>query len=129
MLTQMRRSFAIATLALLAACGGRTAVDESAQPAPDAPVTVAVHNNAFHDVDIYAIGPSGTVDWVGMVTGNSSATLTLRSLAYTTGPLRLIARPIGGRGVARTDRLLVHPGAMVEFTVQNNLGLSTAVVR
>ncbi|HET9984470.1 MAG TPA: hypothetical protein VFQ38_12810 [Longimicrobiales bacterium] len=129
MFIQIKRSLAVATLALLAACGGRTAVDESAQPAPDAPVTVAVHNNAFNDVDIYAVGPSGTVDWVGMVTGNSSATLTLRSLAYTAGPLRLLARPIGGRGLARTDPLLVHPGATVDFTVQNNLRLSTAVVR
>lgn len=129
MLTRIRTRFAVASLALLAACGGRAAVDESVQPAPYAPITVMVRNNAFSDVDIYAIAANGTVERVGMVTGNSSATLTLRALPYVAGPLRLVARPIGGGGLARTDPLLVQPGSRVEFTVENNLGLSTAVVR
>jgi hypothetical protein len=42
--------------------------------------------------------------------------------------VRIIAVPIGGSGVARSDNLSISPGETIVFTVQQHLAASSATV-
>ena len=125
----LKTSVAAALVLVASACSGSARSNGDGLPAPNAAITVMVQNNAFADMDIYAISPGGFADWVGFVPGSSSDTLTLRQTDFPDGTVRLLAHPIGGRGVARTGPLLVGPGEKVSFTIMDPLRLSFATVR
>jgi hypothetical protein len=122
----LSRSLAAGALLLLTACGGNTANGAGNAPTPGGPITVRVTNNAPSDMDIYAVSTVGYADWVGMVPGISSQTLSLPASDAWGGTLRVVAHPIAGRGVARSDPLFVAPGDQIRFTVQEPLGTSYA---
>lgn len=92
-------------------------------------VAVTVTNNNLADVDVYAIADGGMRLRLGTVTALSSGTFTARPSMFATGTLRLVASPIGGRGLARTDPLLVSAGQAVTFTIQPDLAASFGMVQ
>jgi hypothetical protein len=111
-------------------CGGgsRTLDLGSVAPAPGA-ITLTVRNDNFQDVNVYAIQDGGFSDHVGMVTGLGTAAFTLSPDLYATGTVRLVATPIGARGVARSGPLLVTPGNTIDFEIAADMRFSTASVR
>ena len=123
---------AVIVLGLMFAVGAcaRNAKPSTGEVSPTAgSVAVIVTNNNLADVDVYAIADGGMRLRLGTVTAVSSATLTARPSMFATGTLRLVASPIGGRGLARTDPLLVAGGQTVNFTILPNLAASFGTVQ
>jgi hypothetical protein len=116
---------ALVTLPAAEGCrsGNAYAVDDQ-QPEI---VVLAVKNDNFLDVDVYALS-SGLPTRVGTVTGLSSARFALNPTLYGASDFRIIATPIGGNGRASSGPLIVHAGQTVEFTVGSRLAQSVASI-
>ncbi|HEX8394480.1 MAG TPA: hypothetical protein VF665_19190 [Longimicrobium sp.] len=124
-----RRSFVLLFAVLLGAGGCGHNSEEGDDPAPRrGPVRLVLANQNFADMNIYAT-EVGRRTRVGMVTGNSTATLAVSGSLFPTGQLNLIAVPIGGRGRASTGPLLVRGGETVYFTITPQLSTSYASVQ
>ncbi len=128
----MSRLYMILTVLALGAgvagCGRNAGLEPGAvQPVAGA-VAVHVVNNAFSDVDVFAVS-EGVAHRLGMVTATSSGDFVLDPSYFPTGQLRLIAAPIGGSGRASSGLLSVMAGQTIEFDVAPHLQDSMAVVR
>lgn len=89
---------------------------------------VRVANHNWSDMNVY-IDRDGMRTRLGTVTTASSRTFTLpRGVMSVSGTLRLVADPIGGSAVFVTSPLLVSPGQLVEFTIENRVSLSSYTV-
>jgi hypothetical protein len=86
--------------------------------------TLEVHNDHLQDVNIYAVR-AGTRFRLGTVLSNTTETFTVPPAMLMPGDFRLLADPIGSARTFLTDPLLVQPGQVIEFNVQNYLNLST----
>jgi hypothetical protein len=101
-------------LALLAACGGRSA---DVSPPPAGPAMLQVENQSFSDMVIYALNGAQRVR-LGTATGNSTRTFTIpRYLVGGAGPLRFLADPIGGNRTPVSEEMTVQPGDLVTLTI------------
>ncbi len=105
------------------------AQEESAvEDARDDDIKVAVVNRNWLDVRVYAVSSTFTVR-LGTVSGLTETTFTLpRALQGSASDLQIAIRPIGQRGVHYSQPILVSPGDVIEYRVENSLGLSNAVV-
>jgi hypothetical protein len=94
----------------------------------DQPVILHVINHYSIPVDIHAIG-SGTSYRMGTVHPGMTAQFVLRPSMVGVGLVEFLAQPTNGDAPARTDRLQLRPGAIVDFELTTHLRGSTAVVR
>ena len=91
-------------------------------------IKIAVVNRNWLDVRVYAVSSTFTVR-LGTVSGLTETTFTLpRALRSSASDLQIAIRPIGQRGVHYSQPILVSPGDIIEYRVENSLGLSNAVV-
>lgn len=89
---------------------------------------VKVINQNWADVRVYVVSSSFSVR-LGTVTGLGQATFRVpRAVPFHSGDFQLAIRPIGSRSVYYSQPLLASAGDTVEFRVQNQLGLSSAIV-
>jgi hypothetical protein len=93
------------------------------------PLDVAVTNNNFADMKVYAISESGAMLRLGTVTGLSTGKFKLRRSTFPSGVLHLVATPIGGFGTGQSGMLQVTNARSVSFTVQSNIAASFGLVR
>ena len=122
---------AIVFFAAFAAGSAASACARTGQAAGDlAPATaigLAVTNQNFLDMDVYAVS-DGLATRLGTVNGNNTRTFTLNpSLAVR--DLRIVATPIGGNGQASTGEVIVSPGQTIEFRIGSTLRNSSVSIR
>ncbi len=90
--------------------------------------TVRVVNDNWHDITVYALR-AGYRRRLGTVTSFTSRVLTLPpTLLIPSDGLRLVADPIGSRGVYVTEPLVVNAGDVVEWRLLNNIRLSNIFI-
>ena len=122
---------AIAALALLAVSQAPSAAaqeDSVIVQAKANDIKVAVINQNWLDVRVYAVSSSHSVR-LGTVSSFGEAVFTLpRTLQASVSDLQLAVRPIGQRGVYYSMPILASPGDIIEFRVENHLALSSAIV-
>ena len=112
---------------LQAACFGGRQKDGDAVPAPNNELVVAVQNNNWNDVTIYAV-QNGKRVRLGTVASRERAVLTLQGAFGGAGSFRLLLDPIGGNAYL-TDPIALRPGDMLDLVIENNLRLSSWSVR
>ena len=87
-------------------------------------VQVRVVNHNWHDMLIYA-AVNGRLIRLGTVTSLSSETLKIpRWLVGFAANLEFVARGIGSRSETYSTSIQVSPGDMLEFRLENSIGLS-----
>ena len=87
-------------------------------------VQVRVVNHNWLDMRIYAVVNGRSIK-LGTVTGLTSETLTIReSLLSFAADLELVARGIGSRSENFRTSIQVSPGDVLEFRLENSIGLS-----
>jgi hypothetical protein len=92
-----------------------------------APVKVYVTNNNWLDLRIFVVETTTAgARWpLGRVTGKSTAGFEIPDhLGADLGNLVLIAESIGSRPQLRTERLQTWPGALVDWSIGAQIGLS-----
>ena len=114
----------VATLVAVPAAA-QTAAEESSETPR---TTVRVINDNWNDITVYAVR-NGYRRLLGHVTSFTSRELTLpRTLLIPNNELRLIADPIGRRGVYVSEPLVVNAGDVVEWRLRNNIRLSNIFI-
>lgn len=129
---RLLRALVPAALALtVAACGvfsqqpGDTASGDSDRQG----VTVKVKNLAWQNIHVYAISGSSW-ESLGVLSTHGEETYELpRSLVVGRREIRLAADPVGSRHAFISDEIAIEPGDRVEWTIQDNLALSSVFVR
>jgi hypothetical protein len=92
-----------------------------------APVDVHVESHNWSDITVYLI-TGGLPQRLGMVTALSSATFTFPALRlHTSGDVRLRALPVAGRPFT-SETILVNPGQMITWRLENDLSTSSLSV-
>jgi hypothetical protein len=96
-------------------------------PAATAQVSVAVESHNWNDITIYLLA-GGLPQRLGMVTALSSATFDFPSQRLnTSGGVRLRALPVAGRPFT-SETILVLPGQVITWTLENYLDASSLSV-
>jgi len=104
----------VLTLACHSGQGGQPG--DQAEPIPKTHLTVT--NQAFLDMDIYALPQDGARVRLGSVSGNSTEHLTIPDyLVRTPITMRFLLIPIGGNYSPRSQLIQVNPGDEVELTI------------
>jgi hypothetical protein len=122
---------AAALMLLALACGGKSALrNPPGSPAMGAnTIPVTIHNNSDFTVDVYATGAGNSTQMIGTVSSGQVGTLQIDMSTIATGPIQLIAVPLGGRGLARSGPLVLTSGDdSIRFNIQPNLSASVATV-
>jgi hypothetical protein len=112
----MRRPLSLAAAALVAIVAACTGTGKNA-PTPQPVTTVHVQNQAFIDVDVFAVY-SGSRVRLGTVTANGAA--NFRIPATVVGPgrdLQFLADPIGSVRQGVSFAIYVRPGEHVSLTI------------
>jgi hypothetical protein len=113
---------ALATFALPVTGDATVPVVEDSVRADAVQVRVVNHN--WLDMRIYAV-VNGRSLRLGTVTGLTSETLKIReSLVGFGADLGLVARGIGSRSEIYRTSILVSPGDVLEFRIENSIRLS-----
>jgi len=95
----------------------------------DVQTTVRVSNQNWSDMVVYALS-NGLRVRLGTVTSMSTRRLAVpKHLLTASGEFRLAADPIGAPQGFVTQPIQVYPGSRIEFTIQNNLPISSYSVR
>ena len=105
--------------------------EEDVPAAQNEPVTVRVTNDSWSDMRIYVVETATRrTPWrIGTVTALSRARFELPDhLRAELTHLVLVAVAIGSRQRQFTDRLQTRPGALVDWRINAQLGLSFATV-
>jgi hypothetical protein len=121
-----RLAVLLATAPLGAACHSWSGSSPPAALAygPADSVSLQVANHNWSDVVIYVLR-DGQPSRIGIATAASSASFVLpRRMLGQAGEIRLWGRPIGGRGDAFTETVVVQPGQWVEWTLETDLSRS-----
>lgn len=128
----MHRTRLVTTLlvgALLGGCARGATMSEGGDvdlPPDDAALSVNNQNEA--DVDVYAVS-GGVSSRLGTVIAHSTDTFRLVPSWYVGGEVRIVARAIGGGGLANSGRVTVRGGELIAFTVAPVLAQSTVLIR
>lgn len=91
--------------------------------------TLQVDNHNFADMNVYAIREDGFPRRLGTAGGLRSTTFPLPYNTFATGRVSIVAVPIGGFGAAGSGAVSVRSGDTLQFTVEQNLNLSSVMVR
>jgi hypothetical protein len=87
-------------------------------------VLVAVESHNWNDITVYLLA-GGLPQRLGMVTALSSATFDFPSHRLnTSGGVRLRALPVAGKPFT-TETILVLPGQVISWTLENHLDASS----
>jgi len=122
----------LAVIGATAACGAlrRGAEDGAPRSTFDSdPVTVRVENLAWSTMHVYVVAGA---QWesLGQVGSQVSETFEVPSgILGSVKEIRLAADPVGRVEAFFSDPILIEPGDRVEWTLQNNLALSSVMVR
>lgn len=93
-------------------------------PAARGQVLVAVESHNWSDITIYLMA-GGLPQRLGMVTALGNATFDFPSHRLnTSGGVRLRALPVAGRPFT-TETILVLPGQVISWTLENDLNTSS----
>lgn len=120
----------VAALVAVPAAAAQTASEEKREtPAGVSErTTVRVISDNWHDITVYAVR-AGYRRRLGTVGSFTSRVFTLPpAFLLQSGELRLVADPIGPRGVYVSEPILVNPGDVVEWRLLNNLRLSNIFI-
>ena len=114
-----------ALLSVTPACGLFSSRNAGSARAPvSARVLVAVESHNWSDITVYLIA-GGLPQRLGMVSALSSATFDFPSQRLTTsGGVRLRALPVAGKPFT-TETILVYPGQVITWTLENHLDASS----
>ena len=129
----MRRIHLVTTLivgTLLGGCARGATMSEGGDVdlRPNDVAALTVENDYRNDVDVYAVY-DGTSTRLGMVVAHEKGTFDLSSSRYVSGDLQIVARPIGGGGLASSGPVTVQGGDRIAFTVAPVLAQSSVMVR
>ena len=120
----MRRVIVLVTALALGACARASTTTSPGDVEPSGAVqtetfgTLEVDNQAFNDMTIYVIEPSGQRSRIGTATGNSKTTLRIPArLLGGARTLRFQADPIGGTQTPISQEITVVPGEVVVLTI------------
>ena len=114
---------ALLSLALVAGCHSRPDAPSPAQP-PAEGVSLEIANHNWSDVVIYVMR-DGQPSRVGIATAASATNFVLpRRMLGRAGEVQLFGRPIGGKGSAFTETVIVQPGQWIELTLESDLDRS-----
>ena len=91
--------------------------------------TLEVVNHNFADMNVYAIGENGSPRRLGMAVGLSSTKFTLPSDTFVSGPVHIVAVPIGGFGAAGSGAVNVQSGQTIQFTIEQDFNMSSVMLR
>jgi hypothetical protein len=121
---------AVACTALLSVAWGCGVLSSHHRPG-DSPerrrVGVEVESHNWNDITVYLIA-GGLPQRLGMVTALGSATFEFPAQRLnTSGGVRLRALPVAGHPFT-TETILVMPGQMITWTLENNLNASSLSV-
>lgn len=123
----MRRLIVVLAALAVSACAqaGQSTSTGDVVPADSVPNetfgTLRVDNQAFSDMTIYVIEPSGQRSRIGTATGNTITTLRIPSrLLGGARALRFQADPIGGTQTPISQEVTVIPGEVVILTIPPN---------
>lgn len=109
--------------------GSADPVDSQDQERRDQDITVLVKNNAWSSIHVYVVA-GGQWSSLGVVSSQNRSDYTVpRSMLGGRNEIRLVADPIGSNRGYFSDPILVEPGDQVEWTLQNNLNLSSIMIR
>jgi hypothetical protein len=100
------------------ACAGKRSAN--AQPEPEN-VTIAVQNNNWNTVIVYAVSHGLTLRLGEVPTGNTVNLKTPRGMDPTVSDFRLLVDPIGGVQSYVTPRIPLGLGQTVHLRVENDL--------
>jgi hypothetical protein len=101
--------------------------DGSADHPERATVLVEVESHNWNDITVYLIA-GGPPQRLGMVTALSNATFDFPSRRLnTTAGVRLRALPVAGRPFT-SETILVQPGQVITWTLENDLDASSHAV-
>jgi hypothetical protein len=114
-----------ALLGLIPACGLLSSHHPSRpEAAIPTQVQVAVESHNWSDITVYLIA-GGLPQRLGMVSALSSATFDFPSHRLnSSGGVRLRALPVAGKAFT-TETILVLPGQMITWTLENHLEASS----
>jgi hypothetical protein len=118
-----------AWLAVNAGCGLFSSSRPSTPPKAKtrSPVLVEVESHNWNDITVYLM-TGGLPQRLGMVTALGSATFEFSAHRLnTTGNVRLRALPVAGQGFT-TDAILVMPGQVITWRLENDLDASSLSV-
>jgi hypothetical protein len=90
---------------------------------------VSVSNHNFLDVNVYVQRPGATRRRLGIVTGTRTETFVIPREFVSYGTVRIVAVPIGGFGAASSGQVSVNRGDTIVFNVEQNLALSSVIIR
>jgi hypothetical protein len=115
----------VALLVLTPGCGllasRHPTASDSAVPTK---VLVEVESHNWSDITVYLLA-GGLPQRLGMVSALSSASFDFPSHALnTSGGVRLRALPVAGKPFT-TETILVHPGQVISWTLENHLDASS----
>jgi hypothetical protein len=118
---------AAAALLAVGCAHGNSATADAANA--DAGAVVHVSNNNWSDMNVYVV--RGTMrQRLGTVSSLATGKFRLPRHIFTSPePMRLLADPIGGAQQYLSPPLLVNPGQVVEWRLENNVQLSSAFIR
>lgn len=91
-------------------------------------VYLNVTNNSSLPMVVYAVG-SGISYRLGTVSPGISSRYTFPPSMIGNGPLEVQARPSGGGELIRSGQLLLSPGQVVDFKIEDSQVNSTTTVR
>lgn len=120
----------LATLAVATApaCARHSRAGNRAAPVSQEPVSLEVQNNHWLDVVLYVVH-DGQRTRLGTATAARTTTFRLPSkLLGQLGEIRLIADPVGERGVLSSEAVVVKPGTRVVWTLESDLTRSSLAV-
>lgn len=120
-----RLAFAFVVLATCPGCGLLSSNHTNRSgPSGRGLVMVAVESHNWNDITIYLMA-GGLPQRLGMVTALSSATFDFPSHRLnTSGGVRLRALPVAGRAFT-SETILVLPGQVITWTLENDLAASS----
>jgi hypothetical protein len=88
---------------------------------------VEVTNQNWQDVTVYVV-PSGMPRRLGTVISTCTQTFALPRTMVANGMIQLMVAPVGSTATYRTDAIMVNPGDLIVWHVENALSLSTYTV-
>lgn len=129
-MTSLRASaaiLAVSALPLLAGCSlvgaGAPSMAESAsaEGQEDATTVAEVSNDSWYNIQVYVVDSGRRQQQLGSVASYQSSTFEIpQDMVDTSGQIQMLADPVGSTTTYRSSPVLVGPGQVVSWTVQNN---------
>lgn len=118
---------AVSAIPLLAACslvgaGAPSMAEPASADREDEsqPTTAQVSNESWYNISVYVVD-SGRRQKLGSVSSYESASFEIPAdMVNASGQIQMLADPVGSRTTYRSSPVLIGPGQVIKWTVQNN---------